>query len=229
MEATMGQPARRLEKPHSPLADDVPPVRLVSDANAASNMLHPMRRQLLEALETPKSAAGLARELSIPRQKINYHLRALEHSGLVQLHSTQRKRNCEERLVMRSARSYLISPSTIGPLADMPRDQQRDKFSWAYLVCAAGKILGDLTILRARADKLDKKLPTFTLETEARVASPEQLNEMLASISNAVAQAVAKFHDEAHPDGRTFRVVLGSYPKITKDEQGNEIEQEIPS
>ncbi|MHC4975029.1 MAG: ArsR/SmtB family transcription factor [Planctomycetota bacterium] len=219
----MGLPAEQFD------SSEIPPVRLVWDADDASNVLHPMRRRLLESLDEPKSAAGLARELSIPRQKIGYHLRALEGSGLVSLHSTRRVRNCEERLVMRSARSYLISPEAIGPLGDVPPEDRRDRFSWAYLVGAAGRVLRDLTTLRRRADNAGQQLATFTLETEARIGSPAQLNEMLTDISNAVADAVRKHHDENHPDGRVFRVVLGSYPKITKDEDGNPLQQEQAS
>lgn len=222
----MGHPAAQPTQEDDLAFVDLPPVRLVSDANQASAMLHPMRRRLLEQLDKPNSAAGLARKLKLPRQKVNYHLRALEQVGLVQLHSTRRKRNCEERLIMRTARAYLISPHAVGPLSDVPPQDRRDRYSWAYLVASAARILSDLTTLRKRADDQDKHLATFTLETEARVASPAQLNAMLTDISNAVARAVAKYHDESQADRRTYRVVLGSYPKITKDEHGFALEQE---
>ena len=37
----------------------------------------------MRALDQPDSAAGLARRLGVPRQKLNYHLRLLEDDGLV--------------------------------------------------------------------------------------------------------------------------------------------------
>ncbi|MBL8987996.1 MAG: helix-turn-helix transcriptional regulator, partial [Gemmatimonadetes bacterium] len=53
-------------------------VAVVRGSAQASALLGGGRRQLLEALAEPDSAAGLARRLGLPRQRVNYHLRLLE-------------------------------------------------------------------------------------------------------------------------------------------------------
>jgi DNA-binding transcriptional ArsR family regulator len=199
------------------------PVSMVEDAEHAAVLLgHPMRLRLLGALEQSDSASGLARRLDLSRQQVNYHLRELESAGFVVLDREQRKGNCVERIVRRSAAYYLVSPLALGDLGDASDADpvaMRDRFSWAYLVRATGRILRDLTVLRRRADSVGKRVPTFTLETEARVASPDALNTMTTEIARAVADIVARHHDELSPRGRVFRVVLGSYPAITKTDE----------
>ena len=45
------------------------------------------RRQILDALRgDPASATQIARNLATTRQRVNYHLKALEGAGLVELH-----------------------------------------------------------------------------------------------------------------------------------------------
>jgi DNA-binding transcriptional ArsR family regulator len=199
------------------------PISMVDDAEHAAVLLgHPMRLRLLGALGQPDSASGLARRLDLPRQQVNYHLRELERSGFVALEREQRKGNCVERIVRRSAAYYLVSPLALGDLGDTTDADpvaMRDQFSWAYLVRSAGRVLRDLTVLRRRADSVGKRVPTFTLETEARVASPESLNAMTTEIARAIGEIVARHHDESAPQGRRFRVVLGSYPAITKSDE----------
>ena len=41
-------------------------------------LFRPMRLRILESLAGPDTAAGVARRLRVARQKVNYHLRALE-------------------------------------------------------------------------------------------------------------------------------------------------------
>ena len=56
--------------------------------------LSPVRRDLLKRLRTPSSASGLAAELELPRQRLNYHLKALETAGLVELVEERPRRGC---------------------------------------------------------------------------------------------------------------------------------------
>ena len=63
-------------------------VDVIDDPAAATVALDPVRARLLAELAHPASAAALAVRLGIPRQKINYHLRALEAHGLVRMAGT---------------------------------------------------------------------------------------------------------------------------------------------
>ena len=74
-----------------------PALDVIRRPDSAAALLDPVRQQLLAQLAEPDSAAGLARRLRLPRQRINYHLRALERAGLLELVEERRKGNCIER------------------------------------------------------------------------------------------------------------------------------------
>ena len=191
-------------------------VEVIQDVNAAAAMLSPLRLQLLERLSEPDSASGLARELGMPRQRLNYHLRELEKAGLVELVEERRKGNCMERVVRATARSYLISPEVLGSLGETP-EEARDRFSSAYMVAVLAQALKDVAVLRGRAKAAEKRLSTLTVQSEIRFANPAQRNAFAEELAGEVTRLVAKYHDESAEDGRAFRLFLGAYPKITKD------------
>ena len=58
-------------------------VEVIDDPAAAMMTLDPKRARLLAEMGEPVSAATLAARVGLPRQKVNYHLRALEKHGLV--------------------------------------------------------------------------------------------------------------------------------------------------
>jgi DNA-binding transcriptional ArsR family regulator len=49
----------------------------VVDASGVDALNHPIRRAVLKALREPNSAAAVARDIGLPRQKVNYHLKEL--------------------------------------------------------------------------------------------------------------------------------------------------------
>ena len=57
----------------------------VIETPEAAAALDPIRSRVLAVLAEPGSATTVARALGLPRQKVNYHLRALEARGLVTL------------------------------------------------------------------------------------------------------------------------------------------------
>ena len=193
-------------------------IRCVESAEDASALFHPIRRKILESLDKPDSATGVARRLKLPRQKVNYHLRELENAGHVREHSLRSRGNCTERIVERVAHRYLVAPQAIGSLATFDSTEKNDCFSWAYLVATVGRALRDLTTLRSRADAIAKPLSTFTLETEVRFASPKSLHEFTERLSNEVAALVREHHDGNATSGRTYRFFISAYPAVTKSE-----------
>lgn len=190
----------------------------VREVKRASVLLHALRLRIVAELREPDSASGLARRLRIPRQKINYHLRELEKERLVELVEERRKGNCTERIVRASARSYLIDPAALGPLATDPSEIQ-DRFSSAYLVAVAARAIRDLAVLRARPEKGQKKLATFTLQTEVRFASTAGAHAFAEELATQMGRLIAKYHDEKAAGGRRFQVFLGSYPTPTEKEE----------
>jgi DNA-binding transcriptional ArsR family regulator len=190
-------------------------LQFIDDNRRAAAVLDPLRLKILEGLREPDSAAGLARRFGIPRQKVNYHLRELEKLGLLEKVEERRKGNCTERIVRAIARSYLISPEALGPLAADP-DKIQDQFSSTYLIAVAARAIQELATLREQANQANKKLATFTLQASIRFSSTKHRNEFAQELSNTIAKLTAKYHDEKSSGGRTFRVFTGIYPAITK-------------
>ncbi|MGZ3447389.1 MAG: winged helix-turn-helix domain-containing protein, partial [Myxococcaceae bacterium] len=71
-------------------------IEVVDAAGTASALIDPARIRILSALREPDSAAGVARALGLPRQRVGHHVRALEAAGLLTCIGERRKRNCVE-------------------------------------------------------------------------------------------------------------------------------------
>lgn len=207
-----------------PTTDD--PVHVVRGAGQAAALLNPDRVRILEALRDPASATALSSQVSMTRQRVNYHLRELERAGLVGLVEERRKGNCTERILRASARSFLISPEVlgaVGPAAGATGVQ--DRFSAAYLITAVARVLRDVGLLRHRADEAGKPLATLALETDITFASAGDRAAFAEELSGTLAALAAKYHRD-QPGGRRFHFVLGGYPAITKREDRSNAEQD---
>jgi len=187
-------------------------VDVIEDPRRAQVLLHRVRIALLEHLDEPASAAALARRLDLPRQRLNYHLRALESERLIELVEVKEKGNVTERIYRRTGESYAISPAALGSLGSKPADIE-DRFSSAYQIALASQSIRELAALRAGAAAARKKLPTFALEATVRFATAERRNAFAEELAACVADLVRKYHDRKAPRGREFRFYLGAYPK----------------
>ena len=196
-------------------------LEVIHAPHQASALLDPTRRQLLARLGEPDSAAGLSRKLGLPRQRINYHLRALEKEGLVELVEERRRGNCTERVVRATARSFVISPEALGVLGATP-EAARDRFSAAYLMSVAAGVLRDVGTLEARARRENKRLATLTLDAEVRFATAAARSAFADELAAAVASLVARYHDDDAADGRSFRLVVGVHPAAAAKAAGEE-------
>jgi DNA-binding transcriptional ArsR family regulator len=190
-------------------------LQIVQSPEKASVLLQPGRLSLLERLTEPDSAAGLARRMGIPRQKVNYHLRELEREGFLELVEERRKGNCIERLVRATAREFLIAPHA-------GKSMTADRFSAAYLVSTAARVIRDLAALCLRARRAGKRIATLTLETEIRFSTAESRAAFAEELTATVAHLAAKYHDERAEGGRRFRVLAASYPALKLEESSNE-------
>ena len=186
-------------------------VDVIEDAERAATVLHPLRLRILSELEQADSAAGLSRRLGIPRQQLNYHVRQLEQEGLLEAVGRRQRRGCVERLVRTTARSYVIGPSALGPLAADP-ERVADHASSSYLVAVAARLIREIASLRRGADRAGKRLPTLTLQSEIRFASSDAQHAFAEELSTEVARLIRKYHDERAPRGRRFRFLAGAWP-----------------
>lgn len=181
----------------------------------AGALLHPMRMQILHALQEPGSASTVARQLGIPRQKVNYHLRELEKAGFVEEIEQRRAGNCIERIVRARAAHYLIDPELLGHLGADP-DAISDKFSSTYLIAVAAQAIRELAASQKQAEKSGKRLATLSLQADVRFASAADRNAFTTELANEFARLVARYHNDEAGGGRPFRFLIGGYPARKK-------------
>ncbi|HTB12234.1 MAG TPA: helix-turn-helix domain-containing protein [Bryobacteraceae bacterium] len=192
-------------------------LQIVQSPEKAGVLLQPGRLRLLEQLTEPDSAAGLARRLGVPRQKLNYHLRELEREGFLELVEERRKGNCMERVVRAVAREFLIAPRTPDRIA-----ATADRFSAAYLASTAARMIRELASFCIRARRAGKRVATLTLETEIRFASAESRAAFAEEMTASIARLAAKYHNERGEGGRRFRVLSAVYPAVKMEESASE-------
>src|SRR4051812_47305761 len=113
-------------------------IQVIDDPGAAAVAMEPTRSRLLSELAIPASAATLASRVGLSRQKVNYHLHALEGHGLVRLAQERKWGGLTERLLVASASSYVVSPTAMGPVAVDP-SREVDRLSASYLIALGAR------------------------------------------------------------------------------------------
>jgi hypothetical protein len=189
------------------------PLDIIDDPARARAALQPIRLRLLHLLERPQSAPQLAKAMGMPRQRVLYHLRTLEAQRLVEAHEHGQVGRRIDRSYVRTATSYAIAPKTLGGVAVDSRTVA-DAFSAAYLSAVAGRALNDLAALGRAAAARGKRVPTLTLETEVRFATPADQRRFADELTAALAALAARYHHPGAPQGRTFRVIACGYPAV---------------
>ncbi|AUX44696.1 ArsR family transcriptional regulator [Sorangium cellulosum] len=186
-------------------------IDVIEDPAAAAAALEPVRSRLLAELSAPASAATLAGRLGIARQKINYHLRALEAHGLVRVAETRRWGGLTERLLVASAASYVVSPGALGPVAADP-ERTADRLSASYLIALGARVVREVSDLLRRSREADKRLASLAIDTEIRFRSPAERAAFSNELTRAVTALVGRYHDESAPGGRPHRLVIVAHP-----------------
>jgi DNA-binding transcriptional ArsR family regulator len=186
-------------------------LEVIEDPSAAMAALDPIRSRLLSELGEPASAATLAGRLEMPRQKIHYHLCALEAHGLVEVAEKRKWGGLTERLLVATAGSYMVSPAAMGAAAADP-GRTRDVLSASYLIALAARVVQEVKGLLGKSEKLDKRLPTISVDTEIRFRSPVERAAFSQELTEQIARLAARYHDASAPGGRPHRVVVFGYP-----------------
>ncbi|GAA5042750.1 DNA-binding transcriptional ArsR family regulator [Thermocatellispora tengchongensis] len=175
--------------------------------------LSPLRRRLLEELREPASASALAERLGEKRQRVNYHLRELEKSGLVELVELRPRRGFTERVVRATARAVVVQPEVAGDLEGV----SQDRFAVDMLLAAAARTLGDVAAMRERAEAAGKRLVTFTIEADVGFERPADIERFAAELTELVAGLAEKY--ESGRDRHRYRIVVGGHPAGRRSEE----------
>jgi len=190
-----------------PLAD----LEVIDDPAAAMVALDPIRARLLAELAEPGSAASLASRVGLARQKVNYHLRALEAHGLIRPVEERRWGGLVERRVVATAASYVVSPAALGEAASDP-DRASDRLSARYLIALAARVVREVGELLHGSKEQGKNLATLAIDTEVRFRSPTERAGFTAELTEAITRLVARYHDASAPGGRAHRLILFAHP-----------------
>lgn len=190
-------------------------VTVIDDPSAAEVSLDPVRSRLLAELAQPGSATTLAAKVGLARQKVNYHLRALERHGLIELVEERRRGNMIERVMRATAASYVISPAALAAVAPDP-DRTPDQLSAMWMLALAARLVKEVGELISRARTARRPLATFAIDAEVRFASASDRAAFSAELTDAIETLVSKYHDEYAVGGRKHRLIVALHPTITR-------------
>jgi DNA-binding transcriptional ArsR family regulator len=187
-----------------------PDTALIEDLERARLALDPIKRQLLAALREPGSASTLARQLGLPRQKLGYHLRALEAAGLVRVVEERPRRGFIERVLVARAGTFVLDPALLSD-ADRAVDAQ-DRFAGRHLVQAASTVVREVTRMQGAAEEAGQRLLTFTIEADIGLAQPQDFEDFTAALARSVAALAERY---APGEGRRrYHLVMGAHPAV---------------
>jgi DNA-binding transcriptional ArsR family regulator len=190
-------------------------LELVERDGQVKAALAPIRRRLLGLLRDPASATELAGRTGLSRQKVNYHVRVLEQAGLVELVETRQRRGCTERVLRATADELVVDPRI---LASGERLRSRDRYAAEHLVDAAADVVRSVSRLRAGAAAADRRLLTFTVETDITFGQPADVHAFTDALAEAVADLAERY---GSADGQRFRLLVGGHP-ATRGEDDHE-------
>jgi DNA-binding transcriptional ArsR family regulator len=153
----------------------------------------------------------LAGKVGLPRQKVNYHLRTLEHHGLIHLVEERRKGNVTERIYRATAASYVISPATLAAVSPDP-DRSPDRLSARWLLALGSRLIQEVGALLSGSARAGKPVTTFAIDAKVRFASAADRAAFADELTQVVTALVSRYHDEDAAGGREHRLVLGLHP-----------------
>jgi DNA-binding transcriptional ArsR family regulator len=193
-------------------------VEVIENPATATVALDAIRSRLLAELSEPASAAALSARMGIARQKLNYHLRALESHGLVRVAEERRWGGLTERKLVATAATYLVSPAAMGPVAVDP-ERTRDRLSASYLIALAARVVREVSKLLHLSEEAGKYLATLSIDTEIRFRSAAERAAFSRELTETITSLAARYHDADAPGGRPHRVVVVAHPLLTEEKE----------
>ncbi len=182
--------------------------RTLTEPAAVEALTHPVRRRVLAALRSADSAAGVARAIGQPRQKVNYHLKELERARLVRPVGERRKGHLIEKLFEAVAGTFVVSPR-LSWGDDRREDALRDQISLRHLVKLGERLQQDASGLLDRAAFDGEEIASASVEADVRFASEAARSAFMEEYLSALGPLLEK-HGARR--GRGFRVALAVYP-----------------
>ncbi len=186
-----------------------PAVYSIHTPEALQALSHPTRVAMLETLHEPRSAAAVGRELGQTRQRMNYHLKALEQAGLVERVGTRQNGNFVETLYRAAARAFVVSPQVawsgprrIGAL--------RSQHALGTLVGIGEQLQRDAAVLLDRAAYESEQIASAVVSAEVSFGSDAERSAFMREYLEATRELLDRYGAKG---GQPYRVVLAVHPK----------------
>lgn len=183
-------------------------VETLRDPRQLRALADPHRLEILDALRSPDSAAGVARALGRSRQSVNYHVKALLKAGLLEKAGSRRSGNFVEQLYRAAARRFIVSPEIA-----MSRERLAAAFAeqaaLGYLADFGARVSTAAHLLAERTTDGSTGVPSATVESHVRFADEAVRS---AFLSDYVAMLEDLLEKHAATDGEPYRVALVVYP-----------------
>jgi DNA-binding transcriptional ArsR family regulator len=187
------------------------PVKVLQDAASIQAIAHPARLSILDALRTPDSAAGVARRVGQPRQRVYYHVKELERAGLLRAAGERRKGHFIEQLYQ-AAGPFVVSPRLAS--GEKAAQALRDQVALKALVDHGDRLQRDATALLERAAFAGVEIAAAAVEAELSFPDARSrsafMEEYLALLGPLLEKHGAR-------EGERFRVALAVYPLIEEE------------
>jgi DNA-binding transcriptional ArsR family regulator len=191
-------------------------LQAIADPRKAAVLFQqPIRLRILELAQAPVSATGLAGELGMARQKVNYHVRTLARAGLLRRAGQRKRRNMIEQRYVAAARAFVLAPELLGRLGAHARAPQ-DALGAGALVALLAKAQADAGAAMREA-AAGRPAPTLTLASDFRFEDADQGRAFAEALRDAVLSVIDRYTSPAltgagePAPGTLHRLVLGCY------------------
>jgi hypothetical protein len=117
------------------------------------------------------------------------------------------------------ADALVVDPGVLGG----PAPVDGDRHAAEHLVQVAGAVVRDVGRMVVRSRQQDKRLLTFTLETDVRFAAPGAVHDFTDALAQALAGVVAAFDT---PGGRPYRLLAAGHPATDQAKEATDVRAE---
>lgn len=193
----------------------VEPLYTIEDLSQVRALSHPLRIEVIKRLcEEPLSVGDVARRLSLPANKLHYHVGELERAGLVVVVEKRRKGHLVEKVYRAVGRSITVDRSIFA-------EEEGGIGAW-YDVIASVLDSAAIDLRRAIEDREiepESAERTISLQEEISV-SPERYEAFRERLS----ALISEFKDLDEGDGSRHRAALTVllYPARNSTGRGTE-------
>ena len=186
-------------------------VHFIDSAGRASQLLKPLRIEILQCLAQPCSCTEIGQKLDLTPQKAHYHVKVLEKAGLVRKVDSRQKRGLQEGVYEAVARSFWLSPELVHKQGGVERAGSR--MSFGYVQNLAQMVLTDIGHLSVTPDSP----PCLGMDARIRLRSVKERAAFAAELQGAIQHLAQKYgargREAVQGSAETdFKLVLTCYP-----------------